>query len=390
MKPMPRTASQRAVIWWRRLFVMTRKEMLQLFRDIPIVVFLVYSFTVAVYVTGKGIQSQLHNAGLLVHDGDHSFSSRELIYKFRGPYFRLEGEIADAKESLGRLDRGEAMAVVEIPPRFHEQLLTGEPASVQLLVDTTNSPQGLSAAGYAARIVAGFGQETVRARGVISEEASQNLPVIESDHRVWYNPEQNDTWFESISHLLRQITIFSILLPAAALVREKERGTVEQLLVSPLTPFQIMISKVLAMTVVILCATAAALFGVIHAVFGVPIKGSMVLFFSLTALFVFTTAGMGLAAATLTRNQAQVGMMTLLVVAPMLMLSGLTAPMEAMPAWTRHLMALSPLRYFIEITHGILLKGAGIRVLGDSILAMAVLGGTLFGFGMWRFRRQFE
>jgi len=389
MKPMPRTAPQRAVIWWRRLFVMTRKEMLQLFRDIPIVVFLVYSFTLAVYVTGNGIQSQLHNASLLVHDGDHSFSSRELMYKFRGPYFRLEGEIANSKEGLRRLDRGEVMAVLEIPPRFHEQLLTGEPTAVQLLVDTTNSPQGLSAAGYTARIVAGFGQEAMLARGGISEEASQNLPVIQSDHRVWYNPEQNDTWFESISHLLRQITIFSILLPAAALVREKERGTVEQLLVSPLTPFQIMISKVLAMTVVILCATAAALFGVIQAVFGVPIKGSVVLFFGLTALFVFTTAGMGLAAATLTRNQAQVGMMTLLVVAPMLLLSGLTAPMEAMPAWVRHLMALSPLRYFVEITHGILLKGAGFRVLGDSILAMTVLGGTLFGFGMWRFRRQF-
>jgi ABC-2 type transport system permease protein len=389
MKPPARPGSRRAVVWWRRLFVLTRKEILQLFRDVPIVVFLVYSFTLAVYITGTGIRSQLHNASLLVHDADHSSSSRELIHRFRAPYFRLEGEIADPKEGLRRLDRGKAMAVLEIPPRFHEQLLAGEPTAVQLLVDTTNSPQGLSAAGYAARIVGGFGQETALARSGISAE-SQTLPVIVSDHRVWYNPDQNDAWFESISHLLRQITIFAILLPAAALVREKERGTAEQLLVSPLTPFQIMLSKVLAMTVVILCATAAALFGIIQAVFGVPIKGSVVLFFGLTALFVFTTAGMGLAAATLTRNQAQVGMMTLLVVAPMLLLSGLTTPMEAMPAWIRHLMALSPLRYYVEITHGILLKGAGIRVLGDSILAMAILGGALFGFGMWRFRRQFE
>ena len=152
---------------------------------------------------------------------------------------------------------------------------------MQLLVDTTNSPQGLSAASYAARIVGRFGQETALARMMgSSEESSQNLPVIVSDHRVWYNPDQNDTWFESISHLLRQITIFAILLPAAAMVREKERGTVEQLLVSPLTPFQIMLPKVLAMTVVILCATAVALFGVMRPVFGVPIKGSIVLFFA--------------------------------------------------------------------------------------------------------------
>jgi ABC-2 type transport system permease protein len=171
------------------------------------------------------------------------------------------------------------------------------------------------------------------------------------------------------------------------MVREKERGTVEQLLVSPLTPFQIMLPKVLAMTVVILCATAVALFGVMRPAFGVPIKGSVVLFFGLTTLFVFTTAGMGLAAATLTRNQAQVGMMTLLVVAPMLLLSGLVAPM---PTWARDLMILSPLRYFIEIAHGILLKGVGLSVLWDSVLAMGLLGSGLFGFGMWQFRRQFE
>jgi ABC-2 type transport system permease protein len=381
---------QRGVIWWRRLIVMTRKEMLQLFRDVPIVVFLVYAFTLAVYLTGNGIKSQLHNASLLVRDADHSVSSRELIHRFQAPFFRLEGELADPQEGIRQLDRGKAMAVLEIPPRFHEQLMTGEPTAVQLLVDTTNSPQGLSAASYAARIVVRFGQETGLAQVGNTEESSQNLPLVVSDHRVWYNQDQNDTWFESISHLLRQITIFSILLPAAALVREKERGTVEQLLVSPLTPFQIMLSKVLAMTVVILCATAVALFGVIRPAFGVPIKGSVVLFFGLTALFVFSNAGMGLAAATLTRNQAQVGLMTLLVVAPMLLLSGLAAPMEAMPAWVRHLMVLSPLRYFVEITHGILLKGAGLTILWDSVLPMALLGGVLFGFGLWRFRRQFE
>jgi len=390
MKPMETPRSQRVIVWWRRLAVMTRKEMLQLSRDVPIGLLLVYSFTLAVFLTGNGIRSQLHNASLLVLDSDHSFSSRELIHRFQAPFFRLEGEIADPQEGLRWLDRGKAMAVLEIPPRFDEQLATGEPTAVQLLVDTTNAPQGLSAASYAARIVGRFGQEIAFARMMGADQSSENLPVIVSDHRVWYNPDQNDTWFESISHLLRQITIFAILLPAAAMVREKERGTVEQLLVAPLSPFQIMLPKVLAMTVVILCATAVALFGVMRPVFGVPIKGSVGLFFVLTALFVFTTAGMGLAAATLARNQAQVGMMTLLVVAPMMLLSGLVAPMEALPAWTRNLMILSPLRYFIEIAHGILLKGAGLSVLWDSVLAMALLGGVLFGFGMWQFRRQFE
>lgn len=281
------------------------------------------------------------------------------------------------------------MAVLDIPPRFHEQLATGEPTAVQFLVDTTNSAQGLSAASYAVRIIAQFEQETVLSR-LGGPATSENLPILVSDHRVWYNPDQNDAWFESISHLLRQITIFAILLPAAALVREKERGTVEQLLVSPLTPFQIMLPKVVAMTVVIVCATAVALLGIMKPAFGVPIRGSLLLFLTLTALFVFSTAGMGLAAATVTRNQAQVGLMTLLVVAPMMLLSGLVTPMEALPPWIRHLMMLSPLRYFVDIANGILLKGSDLSDLWKPVLEMVVLGGGLFGFGMWRFRRQFD
>ena len=380
----------RVVVWWRRLAVMTRKELWQLFRDIPLMGFLVYSFTVSVYLTGSGMQSQLRNAGLLVHDADHSISSRELIHRFHPPYFRFDGELTRADEGFRRLDRGGSMVVLDIPDRFHEALATGEPVALQLLVDTTNSPQGLSAAGYAARIVGQFSQETALSRIGQSGGSPSALPMILSDHRVWFNQDQNEMWFESISHLLRMITIFAVLLPAAALVREKERGTVEQLLVSPLTPVQIVLPKVAAMTGVILCATAVALFGVMRPLFAVPVRGSLVLLFFLTALFIVATAGIGVFAATVTRNQAQVGMMTLLVVAPMLLLSGIFTPLETMPPWVRHLMAFSPLRYFIEIAQGILLKGIGIDMLWSQALSMGVVGGSLFGFGMWRFRRQFE
>jgi ABC-2 type transport system permease protein len=210
------------------------------------------------------------------------------------------------------------------------------------------------------------------------------------EHRVWYNPEQKDAWFESTSHVLRMITLFAILLPAVALVREKEHGTVEQLLVSPLTPFQIMFSKVIAMTIVIMCAAGISVLGVIQPILGVPIKGSLVLYFLLTVLYAFTTAGVGLFAATLARNQAQVGMLTILVLVPMLLLSGITSPMEAMPTWVQYLMVLSPLRYYIEITHGIFFKGSGLSTLWEVVLAMGLLGSIMFGIGMWRFRKQFD
>lgn len=385
MKPAARIA-----VWCRRVAVMTRKELMQLFRDIPLIAFLVYSFTFAIFVTGNGIKTQLRNAGLVVYDADRSVSSRELVSRFHLPYFRFDGELAHLDEELRRLDRGSSMVVLDIPARFHEALAAGEPTAVQLLVDTTNSPQGLSAAGYAARIVGQFGQEVALARNGLADAYLTSVPMILSDHRVWFNQDQNETWFESISHLLRMITIFSVLLPAAALVREKERGTVEQLLVSPLTPVQIILPKVVAMMLVILCATAVGLFGVMRPAFGVPIKGSIGLLFSLTALFIMATAGMGVFAATVTRNQAQVGMLTLLAVAPMLLLSGIFTPLEMMPAWVRHLMAFSPLRYFIEIVNGILLKGIGIEMLWTQTLSMGLVGGSLFGFGLWRFRRQFQ
>jgi len=369
---------------------MTKKELIQLSRDVPILLFLIYSFTLAVYITGTGISIQLRNANFVVYDADHSFSSRDLIHRFRPPYFRLDGEILHQQEGLRLLDQGKTMMVLDIPPRFQESLATGEPTAVQIQIDTTNAPQGLSAASYAAQIVGQFGSEAAARNLRLSAESRQSLPEIRSEYRVWYNPEQKDAWFESVSHLLRMITLFAILLPAAAMVREKERGTIEQLLVSPLTPFQMMVSKVLAMTMVILASSGVAVFCVLQPIIGVPIKGSLLLFFGLTVLYVFTTAGVGLFAATIARNQAQVGLMTIMILIPMLLLSGITSPMEVMPVWVRNLTVFSPLRYFIDITFGIFFKGAGLAILWQPVLAMMFLGSVTFGLGMLRFLRQFE
>ena len=133
------TARQQAVTWGRRLAAMTWKEILQLSRDVPLLLFLLYSFSLSVVVSGAGITMQLTNAELLVHDADHSHSSRELIHRFQPPYFKFAGEISDPREGLRQLDQGRVMALLEIPPRFHEALMSGERTAVQLLVDTTNA-----------------------------------------------------------------------------------------------------------------------------------------------------------------------------------------------------------------------------------------------------------
>jgi ABC-2 type transport system permease protein len=154
---------------------------------------------------------------------------------------------------------------------------------------------------------------------------------VQNDIRVWYNPNQEDSWFMGISEMLNIATVFAVLLPAAAMVREKERGTVEQLIVSPLSPFGILLPKVVSMTGVILCGVALSLFLVLIPVFAIPVKGSLLLFFALSGLYVFTTAGLGLFAATIARNLAQAGMLSILILAPMLFLSGAWTPPEAMP-----------------------------------------------------------
>jgi ABC-2 type transport system permease protein len=193
----------------------------------------------------------------------------------------------------------------------------------------------------------------------------------------------------SISQLLNIITVFSLLLPAAAAVREKERGTVEQLLVSPLSPLQILLPKVLAMGGVILLAVLMSLSLVLWPVFAVPVRGSLGLFLALSALYIAATSGLGLFIATVARNMAQVGMLTILIIAPMLFLSGAWTPPEAMPGWLAQAMVISPLHHFMDIAFGILLKGEGLPELARPVVALLIIGSVLAGLGLWRFRRQF-
>lgn len=373
----------------RRLRVMTWKELLQLFRDTALMVFFLYSFTGDIYIAASGVSMQLKNAAIATLDGDRSDASRELLSRFQPPYFRPIGELAAARDSITLLDDAGAMAVLDIPPRFQERLQRGEQVSVQLQVDTTNSVLGFLASSYGAQIVGKYGLEAAARREGLGGAGGIAGPVLQADTRIWYNPNQNDAWFMGISELLTVVTLFAILLPAAAMVREKERGTIEQLMVTPLSAFQILFPKVIAMTLVILGGSAIALFGILGPVFHVPMRGSLLTFFLITALYVFTTAGLGLLAATVARNLAQVGMLTVVILMPMLLLSGAWTPPEAMPDWMRILAYISPLHYFLDAAYGILLKGAGMDLLWDSVLAMATLGVCVFALGMGRFGRQF-
>ncbi len=378
-----------ARVWLRQVAVLSTKEIRQLLRDRALFIYIVYAFTANIIIAAGGASSELRNSVVRVHDADQSSASRDLIYRFQQPRFLLAGEVATPAEALRLLDEGEVQMILEIPSGFAESLRRQQPAHVQALIDTSQANSGYLSSSYAARIVERYSQDWAGRNVIRAGGDLRQMPAIKNDLRVWYNPSLNDSWFNTIAELLTMITIACILLPAAAMIREKERGTLEQLLVSPLTPLQIMLSKLISMMLVMFCGTAVAVFGIMMPFYGVPFIGSVPLFFALTALYAFTNAGLGLTAATFARNSAQVGLVVLLMVMPIVLLSGTWTPMESMPSWLRSLMYLSPLRHYIEIAYGILLRGAGLDVLWTSVLPMAAIGVALFALGLLRFRRQF-
>ena len=388
MKALTRLFDSRFYVWWSRMFAMTGKELLQLGRDTLLVVAVLYLFTLDVMMAG-GVKMDLNQGTVMVYDADHSMASRELSYRFQPPYFKLGGEIFDRKEGIKLLDQGRALVVLDIPAQFQRDLLKGKPTSVQVQVDASNTVLGTLGANYSAQIIGQYGFDAALQRIGMTEDSLAGVPMLVDSHRVWYNPNQKDAWFMSISELLTVITILAMMLPAAAAVREKERGTIEQLLVSPLSPIQVLLPKVIAMTLVILLGTALSVAAVLHGFFHVPIKGSLVLFFAVTALYTFAMSGLGLFISTLSRNLAQAVMLTIMIMMPIILLSGAWTPPEAMPSGIRQAMYASPLYYYIEMAYGILLKGAGLDILWDSLLGLIVLGSLIFTFGAWRFKRQF-
>lgn len=374
------------IAWLRPLLALVHKELTQLWRDRILLLFLVYAFTCDIYLAGSGVTLQVSHAATVITDADRGAAARELRARLVAPTFAVaEGNVTPAAANRA-LDHGEAMLALDIPADFTRAISVGRPVTVGVTVDTSNSVQGFLAASYVQRILIGMGLDAVSAQ---LGSTGMDLPLVENRIRAWYNADQNDAWFMAISQLLNVITVFAVLLPAAAAVREKERGTVEQLLVSPLSAVQVVLPKVVAMGGVILCAVMMALLLVLWPVFQVPCRGDLGLFLGLCALYIFSTSGLGLLIATFARNLAQVGMLTILVLAPMLFLSGAWTPPEAMPTWLAHAMVISPLHHFLDIAFGIFLKGQHATEMRESISLLILIGIVLFGIGLFRFRRQF-
>jgi ABC-2 type transport system permease protein len=367
-----------------RLAAMVRKEFGQLFRDVPMLLILLWSFTGSIYSGGHGMSSELRDFPIAVLDLSRSPESRELVSRFRAPYFRVVAELAGDDALVAALDGGRASLAIVIPPDFARRAhRTG--ARFQVVIDGSQSMLATIAGAHIASIAGEYGLELLERR--LGGGAGARLPGVEARVRVEYNPNLRQEWFSSLLEVLNQVTMVAMLLAAAAMVREREHGTLERLLVSPLRPAELFAAKVVPVVVLVPLAAVASVLGMVHGVFQTPIRGSIGLFYAVSVVYVFAMASLGLGIAVVARTLGQAVLLLLLVFYPMALLSGAFTPPESMGVMMRYAGLLSPVRHYVDFGYQLLFKGNGLAYVWPQVAAIVGLGVAVFALSVRRFAR---
>ena len=356
------------------------KELWSLVRDPMMLVLIVYTFTVSIYVAATAMPESLRKATIAIVDEDDSPLSARIVASFYPPHFTTPRLITLAEMDAG-MDNGTYTFVLDIPPNFQREVLAGLAPAVQLNVDATRMSQAFTGSGYIQQIVAGeVGEFVQRHRGSAPLPADLNV-------RMRFNPNLEQAWFGSLMEIINNVTMLSIILTGAALIREREHGTIEHLLVMPVTPGEIMLAKVWSMGLVVLLAALVALVFVVQGALHVPVQGSVLLFMGLAALHLFATTSMGIFLATVARSMPQFGMLLVLTLLPLQMLSGGVTPRESMPEFVQQVMLAAPTTHFVTAAQAILYRGAGLDMVWPQLLSILVIGGVLFTAALARFRK---
>ncbi len=371
----------------RRLRGLIRKEFAQIARDIPLVILLLWAFTAAVFSAGKGRATETSDLATAVYDLSKSPASREFLSHLQRPYFKTVAVLHRESDIAAWLDSGKAAIVVVIPPDFQREIDGTGPAHIQVLTDGTLAMAATVSVAYVATISGRYAVDVLERRAGRAGTAMR-VPSIEERLRVRFNPNMLSAWFAGLLELLNMCTMVSLLLTTSGLVREKERGTVEQLLVSPARPIELCVAKIVPTMLIVLVLSTLTFVLVLVPAFHLPIRGSLLLFYGVTMLHVFAMTSMGIALAVVARNLSQAIMMMILILQPMIFLSGAWNPPEAMSPWMRWLSLVSPLRYYIDFAFGVILKGNGLRVVAGDAIGIAVLGGIFFAFSLFWFERS--
>ena len=369
------------LIHLQNIYRLIIKELRSIRADPMMLVLVGYAFSVAVYTVATGASTEARDLTVGVVDEDQSDLSGRLLNALNPPLIK-RSVLISANEIDPNLNDGRLVFVLEIPPRFEKDLLSGRQASMQLNIDATAMSQAGNGAVYIESIVA---QEI--AKFLSGSERAPRTPVNFVTNAK-FNPNLYSSWFSSVMQVINNITMLAVILTGAALIREREQGTVEHLLVMPVVPAEIMLAKIIANSLVILIAAGLSLAFVVQWWLKVPIAGSLTLFLAGGALYAFTVAALGILLGTQTTSMGQFGLLAIPVLVIMQLLSGGATPMESMPVWLQYLMRIiSPTPHFVAFSQAVLYRGAGFSIVWPWLAAMAVIGSVYFAFSLHRFRR---
>jgi ABC-2 type transport system permease protein len=374
-----------------RLKQMLIKEFIQVFRDKRTRFVLIGPPVIQMLVFGYAATFDIHHVPTVVVDLDHSQESRELVSRFTSsPYFDVQRQLTDSRQLGDMIERGDATVGLEIHAGFAQNLRKGQTAPLQVIVDATNSNTALVASGYISQIALGFAQEYQRDRiNRIAPQLVEVMPSVSLEPRPWYNPGLSSRWF-FVPGIVGSLTlVLVIILTAFAVVREREIGTLEQIMVTPIRPFEFILGKTLPFFLIgLLDVSLIAVVGTLW--FQVPFRGSVLVLLIGAVLFLLCMLGVGLLISTVSSTQQQAMVTAFFFIMPAITFSGFGFPIATMPHWMQLCSYAIPLHYFLIVLRGVYLKGVGMDVLWPQMAAMAGLGFALLTLAILRFHKALD
>ena len=374
-----------------RMKQMIIKEFIQVLRDKRTRFILIGPPIIQMLVFGYAATYEIHHVPTVVLDLDHSQESRELVSRFTSsPYFDVQRQLTNSRQLGDLIEQGKATVGVEIHAGFAQQLRKGEPAPLQVIVDATNSNTALIASGYISQIAAGFSQEYQQDNIYrIAPQLMEVMPTVDLAPRPWYNPDLRSRWF-FIPGIVGSLTLVLVItLTAFGVVREREIGTLEQIMVTPIRPAEFILGKTLPFFLIGLFDVS--LIGLVGSLwFQVPFRGHLSVLFLGAVLFLLCMLGVGLLISTVSSTQQQAMVTAFFFIMPAITFSGFGFPISTMPHWLQMMTYAVPLRYFLVVLRGTYLKGVGMSVLWPQMAAMAGLGVGLLGLAILRFRKSLD
>lgn len=373
---------------WQRIKRIIVKEFIQMRRDPKMLAPIIVSPILQLIIFGYAATTDIKHISTAVLDGDNTQQSRELVSKFENSgYFSIEYYVERPADMIPLLDSEKARVGLEIQRGFARNLAHGWPAQVQVVVDGTDSTTASTVLTYVAGVIARFSEDVLTERQRKMGGHIPSLPGIEPRVRVWYNPDLRSVNFMIPGVVCLILMVVTMILTSLAIVREREIGTLEQLIVTPLKPSELMLGKIIPFALLGFFDVLMILFFA-RVWFGVPIEGSVALLLALTAVFLMSSLGLGLFISTISRTQQQAMMTSFFIMMPSVLLSGFIFPIANMPKPIQMVTYLIPLRYFMAIVRDIFLKGSGVAALSDNIIALLIFGVTILTLSSLRFKKR--